>query len=256
MQKNWYIFQEEIKNHFISLGCQAQTNISVHGIRTVHDIDILVESKFLGHTIKWIIEAKRWNTKVSKLHVLALRQIVDDIGTDKGFIISERGFQKGAFEAANNTNIDLLTFNELKSLANSTIQNEILNNYMNRVNLIVCRYFTHQKKIRQKYELRGNIGDIGDFSVYILLIKVVKVIKSGKENNYPIDSNSFLNEQFGEKLIEDFNQLINWLNLNMIVIDERIFKAEIQMQKNGDFNPDLHFENLNENLHMELFNRF
>lgn len=255
MENNWYNFQEEIKNHFVSLGCKAETNIRITGVRTFHDIDVLVETKFLGHNMKWIIEAKKWDTKVSKLHVLALRQIVDDIGADKGFIISEKGFQKGAFEASNNTNISLLTFNELKSLADSTIQNEILNNYLDRVNLIVCRYFAHSKSIRKKYELRGDTGSIGDFSVYILLIRVVQTIKFGKENDYPIDGNSFLNEQFGEKLIEDFDQLINWLNLNLLVIDERIIKAEILMQKNGEFNPNLDFAMTNDNFHMTLLSR-
>lgn len=255
MHKNWYKFQEDIKNHFNSLGCKAQTNVCIEGVRTNHDIDVLIETKFLGHNLKWLVEAKKWKSNVSKLHVLALRQIVDDIGADKGFIISEKGFQKGAIEAVKNTNIQLLTFSELKELTNFTIQNVILDNYLDRVNLIVSRYFAHSKKNRLKYELKSGIENIGYFSVYILLIRVVNAIKNGKENNYPLDGTSLLNEQFGDKLIEDFNQLVNWLNLNLLVIDERILKAEIQMQKNNDFEPELNFESTEENPHMHLLKK-
>lgn len=255
MKKDWYTFQEEIRNHFKSLGCQAETNVRIDGVRTSHDIDILVQTKFLGHNLKWLVEAKKWNKKVSKLHVLALRQIVDDIGVDKGFIISEKGFQKGAVEAVKNSNIELLSFAELRERANFTIQNAILDTYMDRVNLVVSRYFAHSKKVRQKYDLKAGVENIGHFSAYILLIRIVQAIKEGKKSEYPIDGTSFMNEQFGEKIIEDFNQLINWLNLNLLAIDERIFKAEIQMQKNNEFFPDLFFEATDDNVHMHMLKK-
>lgn len=255
MNKNWYVFQEEINNYFKSLGFHAETNVHLEGVRTNHDIDVLVQTKFLGHSLKWIVEAKKWNKKVSKLHVMALRQIVDDIGADKGFIISEVGFQKGAFEAANKSNIELLSFTELKALSNFTMHNVILDNYMDRVNLVVSRYFAHSKKIREKYDLKAGIENIGYFSAYILLIRIVQTIKKGKRNEYPIEGMSLMNEQFGEKKIDDFNQLINWLNLNLLVIDERILKAEIQMQKNGEFFPELYFEATDENMHMDMFKK-
>jgi hypothetical protein len=35
--------------------------------------------------IVWIVECKHWKTAVSKLHVLDLREIVSDIGADRGF---------------------------------------------------------------------------------------------------------------------------------------------------------------------------
>lgn len=45
---DWYQFQEKICNHFNSIGARAETNISVQGVRTTHDIDILVKTNFLG----------------------------------------------------------------------------------------------------------------------------------------------------------------------------------------------------------------
>lgn len=255
MEKDWFLFQEEIKEYFENLGCDSKTNVSLKGVRTKHDIDVLVKSKFLGHNITWVIEAKKWKSKVSKLHVLALRQIVDDIGADKGFIISEKGFQKGAIEASKNTNIQLLTYEELKTITDNIFHKEILNGYLDRVSLNINRYYSHDKDIRIKYNLRADPLDIsGKFNVYILLMVVVSALDSGLNGNYPIFLNSHFNEQFGGDRAENFYQLINWLNLNLLVIEERILKAEIEMQKNDDFNPSLWYTKTEENVHIKMLN--
>ncbi|MDY6511846.1 restriction endonuclease, partial [Acinetobacter faecalis] len=107
MTKEWFNFQEKIAEHFRGLCVKAETNKTIKGVRTEHDLDVLVTSQYLCTNIKWVIEAKFWKTKVPKEKVFALRTIVDDIGADKGFIISESGFQAGALEAAQNTNIVL-----------------------------------------------------------------------------------------------------------------------------------------------------
>lgn len=180
MNKDWYQFQEEIKDHFIKLGCDAKTNVRIEGTRTKHDIDVLIKSKFLGHNITWGIEAKKWREKVSKLHVLALRQIVDDTGIDKAFIISENGFQSGANEAAEHSNVRLLTLRELKNISEDYFHSDILNQYLDRVNLNINRYYSHSKTIRIKYGLRQEpiIFD-GSFDVYLILLAIIKGIKAG-----------------------------------------------------------------------------
>ena len=122
MEKEWFNFQEKIAEHFRSLGVLAETNKTIKGVRTNHDLDVFVSSQYLCTNIKWIIEAKFWKTKVPKEKVLALRTIVDDIGADKGFIISEVGFQSGALEVAQNTNIVFYTFEELVLNSTNAIQ--------------------------------------------------------------------------------------------------------------------------------------
>lgn len=41
---DWFEFQEDIKDHFNSLGADAETNVRVQGVRTCHDIDVLVKT--------------------------------------------------------------------------------------------------------------------------------------------------------------------------------------------------------------------
>lgn len=238
IDKEWFDFQEKICSYFKSMGADAKTNITVQGIRTNHDIDILVETKFLEHKITWIVEAKHWKTKVSKLHVLALRTITDDIGADKGFIISEKGFQKGAVEAIKNTNIVLKTFDELAVETREVIEHEILKTYESRINIIDKRYWSHDKRTRVKYGLRGERWEFEvDYAVQFVLRTAQSAISKALNKNYPISLNTNLLEKHGKIEAENFQQLINWFNLNLNVIDSKILEAEILMLKNGDFNP-------------------
>ena len=60
-------------------------------------------------TAEIVVECKLWKSRVTKEKVMALKSIVDDLGVDKGIIICEKGFQKGAISAAKKTNIELIT---------------------------------------------------------------------------------------------------------------------------------------------------
>lgn len=106
---NWKEYQDETAALFRRQGCFAEVEAQVQGVRAKHEIDVYVS--FLRHGIecKWVIECKLWNTKVPKEKVLALKTIVDDVGADRGLIVSEKGFQPGAYDAARFSNISLIT---------------------------------------------------------------------------------------------------------------------------------------------------
>lgn len=61
---------------------------------------------------------------------------------------------------------------------------------------------------------------------------------AAEERNYPIDLESFLKEQQGEKIAHNFQQLSMWLNLNLNHFEEKLLNAEWEMYKNGDYSPD------------------
>ena len=246
MARDWFDFQEKIAQHFRSLGVSAVTNETVRGIRTDHDIDIYATSKYLGTNIKWVIEAKYWNTKIPKEKVLALRTIVEDIGADKGFIISQVGFQSGAIEATENTNIQLYTFEELIFNTRNYIQSEILETYIRRARLLEIRYFSHKKQIRKDYGLREEIYNPVYFSGSWLLSTVFRVLIKAKNNLYPINLKTNLIEKVGNDSADDFIELIQWLNLNLNWLDEKILTAEYEMMEAKVFNPRLHDLNLDQ----------
>ena len=88
MTNDWREYQEEAAKFFQSLGLEAKTNVTVRGVRTSHDVDVLVKSRHAGFEVTWIVECKQWKSRVSKLHVLALREIVTDTGSDRGILLA------------------------------------------------------------------------------------------------------------------------------------------------------------------------
>ena len=142
------------------------------------------------------------------------------------------------FEAIKNTNIVLKTFDELVAESKVYIELEILKTYENRFEIIDKRYWSHCKRIRMKYGLRGERGEIDiTFSVHFILQSAKRAIANAILMNYPICLDTHLLEKHGDFEAENFQQLINWLNLNLNVVDSKILEAEIKMLKNDDFHP-------------------
>jgi restriction system protein len=131
--KAWKQYQEETADYFSSIGLEAETDVSVKGVRTSHDVDVLVTSHFHGFDIQWIVECKLWQKPVNKLHVLGLREIVADIGADRGILLSESGFQSGAVEAANMTNIQVTSLENVKESSSHSVYSLRLRELFDRV---------------------------------------------------------------------------------------------------------------------------
>lgn len=236
---DWYQFQEQIKEHFISIGADAETNVSIPGVRTSHNIDVYVKTRFLGEDMTWLVEAKHWKSKIKKSQVLAFRSIVEDVGADRGFIVSKAGFQSGAVEAAQNTSVKLKTFDEMKAETRGMVEGEILKTYFKRLMLIEDRYWAHSKSLRIKYGLRHDIADFPmRFTGQQLLVTARAAIMAAEERNYPIDVETHLKEQQGDSTAHNFQQLLNWLNLNLNYFEEKLLAAEWAMCRNNDYHPN------------------
>lgn len=240
----WYKFQEEICEHFKNLGAKAETNVTVPGPTATYDIDVLVTSKYLGTDFTWIIEAKHWNSPVTIEKVNALTTVVKNTGADRGFIISKSGFQRGAINASKFNNITLLTFDELKSRTEHLIQFETIKMHFNRLTILSARYWGHAKRIRRDYDLRGDIGDIKIYFSGSLLMNTMCEIFKKDTISYPLHLAPLMEDSVGNECINNFNELNNWLHLNLNHLDRKIFEAEMKMIKNGDFHPKYKYTTL------------
>jgi hypothetical protein len=110
----WQIYQEQVASYLRSLGFEAETDVSITGVRGVHAIDVVARFKQAGLNVLWIIECKLWNRPVSKAHVLTLTSIVGDVGADRGLVLSESGFQAGAVAATNLSNTTLTSLSQMR----------------------------------------------------------------------------------------------------------------------------------------------
>jgi hypothetical protein len=112
---DWRDYQEEVARHFRSLGVTAEIDQSMRGVRTTHNVDVVVKGAFLGIELTWIIECKQWNRPVDKSEVIKLHAIVGAVGADRGILLCESGFQSGAVEATNLANVTVTSLAELKA---------------------------------------------------------------------------------------------------------------------------------------------
>src|ERR1017187_7591686 len=107
MSSHWREYQEQAASFFRGLGLTARVEHTLEGARGVHVVDVYAFGKFHGVSFKWIVQCKDWKSNVPKEVVLAFSAVVQDVGADRGFVLSEIGFQSGALRVAQKTNVTL-----------------------------------------------------------------------------------------------------------------------------------------------------
>ncbi|MDR7074724.1 hypothetical protein J2X07_003721 [Fictibacillus barbaricus] len=100
------------------------------------DLDVWVMDKESPSKFIYIIECKYWKKKVNKEKVHALRTVVSDAGASIGYIISKSEFQEGALEAAKQTNIRLLTWDEFQMTFENQWVKKMLTRSKEKVDII------------------------------------------------------------------------------------------------------------------------
>jgi hypothetical protein len=181
---DWKDYQEEAAEFFRSLGLSAETNITIQGVRTKHAVDVLVKSHLYGFNVTWIVECKHWKDSVSKLHVLALREIVTDTGADRGILLSEAGFQSGAIEAANMTNVRVTSLADLNVTAREQISAVRLRELHDRIEQCNERYWEIPKEKRIDDSLRPEVGAVG-YSGTIVIEVCRDLLRCASLGRYP-----------------------------------------------------------------------
>ena len=161
MATDWKGYQEETADFFRRLGLDAQTDVTMAGVRTTHNVDVLVKSHHVGFDITWVIECKHWKSRVSKLHVLALREIVSDLGADRGILLSESGFQSGAEEAATLTTVQVTSLAALAGTTKPAVFALRLRDLYDLVGACKERYWGIPKRVRIEAGLRTEVFDSG-----------------------------------------------------------------------------------------------
>ena len=106
--KNWQDLQNKVAYILQSCGYQVETPKTIQTVRGAVEVDVLAKTDEM--TI--ICECKYWKYKVPQNVIFSFRTIIQVIGANKGIVIAENGFQKGAYENAKHTNIELKTWSE------------------------------------------------------------------------------------------------------------------------------------------------
>jgi Restriction endonuclease len=114
--RDWRELQDLVAQLFLEIGCDVNVGERVSLVRGEKEIDVAVRDPLTTPPSIYLCECKFWNKRIPQEVIHAFRTVIADFGAHRGFIISRVGFQAGAEEAVANTNLDLLTFDELQSL--------------------------------------------------------------------------------------------------------------------------------------------
>lgn len=109
--KTWIELQDFVAHYFNFSGYEAISPFKIDTVRGKVEVDVFVKAdKELGNQV--ICECKYWDTPIPQEKIHAFRTVVNDSGASLGIIISKVGFQKGAFLAADKSNIKLFTWEQ------------------------------------------------------------------------------------------------------------------------------------------------
>ena len=90
------IFQE-ILDQDGACTIRVEHDVELQGRTTTHQIDVLWRFEIGGIRYLTLVQAKDWDSRIKKEHVLAFRGVLDDIpGQPRGVLITRNGFQSGA----------------------------------------------------------------------------------------------------------------------------------------------------------------
>lgn len=217
----WYLYQEEVAALFRELGFSAETNAQLNGARGSHGIDVLVEFATAGLDVTWIVECKRWKTRVSKAHVLTLRSIVEDTGADRGIILSESGFQSGALKVADHSNVLLSSAAELRHLAQTEIRRRRLLSLPATIADLHARYWSLPKSVREDFGLRPE-GPAYGYSGAIVLGQAKDILFSALADRFPPRGDFMI----GNEEVLDAEGAIAWIDSNLAELAAKLVPAE------------------------------
>lgn len=113
---NWRELQDRVAQLFSEIGCDVKVGERVKLVRGEKEIDVQVHDIQTTPASVYLCECKFWSNPIPQEVIHSFRTVLSDFGAHRGFIISRVGFQSGAKEAVKNTNLDLLTFEEVQSL--------------------------------------------------------------------------------------------------------------------------------------------
>ncbi|MDX2273591.1 MAG: restriction endonuclease [Cyanobacteriota bacterium] len=113
---SWRDLQERVARILNECGIDTSVEKQVTLARGRAKIDVWAYDASSVPPQTYIIECKRWFEPVPQTVVHAFRSVVGDCGANWGAIVSCNGFQSGAYEAAQYSNVRLLTWYDFLAL--------------------------------------------------------------------------------------------------------------------------------------------
>lgn len=113
---DWKDLQNQVAQILSECGFEVDIEKDITTARDTVNIDVHAVDPSQKPATVYLCECKYWKSRVPKTVVHAFRTVVHDYGANWGLIISSKGFQQGAYDAAQYTNVQLLSWKEFQQL--------------------------------------------------------------------------------------------------------------------------------------------
>ncbi len=120
---SWAAYEQEVfgcfREHFPHADIQKNVHLKGRYSKRMRQIDVLITEQTPAGTVRIVVDAKRHNRKLDVKAVEEFEGFLNDIGIDKGLLISNKGYSRSALKRAFYCpcalELDILDFSELKS---------------------------------------------------------------------------------------------------------------------------------------------
>lgn len=111
---DWKDLQDKVCLLLRQSGFIAEKEKSVTTPRGQVELDVYAIDPDSIDQISYVLECKYWTNRVDQSVIHSFMTIMNETGCNIGYIVSKNGFQSGAIDYVNFTNIRLFTFEELQ----------------------------------------------------------------------------------------------------------------------------------------------
>ena len=112
--KDWKELQNEVGKILEQCGFTVEVEKVVDTARGKAELDVYAKEVVKGRKYSIVCECKYWKSKIPQSVIHSFRTILSNTGANVGYIVSLKGFQSGAFKAANYVNLELVTWEEFQ----------------------------------------------------------------------------------------------------------------------------------------------
>lgn len=112
---DWKDLQDKVNYILTGVGLISEKETLLKTPRGSVEIDVYAFDPNSVDKVKYIIECKNWNKLIPQTVVHSFCTIMNETGGNIGYIISKKGFQKGAIEYSQSSNIKLFSYFEFQA---------------------------------------------------------------------------------------------------------------------------------------------
>jgi len=112
---DWRDLQNRVSEILNQCGFRSEVEKKMQTLRGEVEIDVYAEENIKGRKYSIICECKHWKSAIPQNVIHGFRTVVQELGSNIGYIISTSSFQSGSIDSSQFTNIELLTWEEFQN---------------------------------------------------------------------------------------------------------------------------------------------